>query len=47
MESEKNKLNSWPEDVFCDPMVLRRDDKNGVYLFCSACGETGTRGERL
>ena len=37
MASDKKKLNSWPEYVLCDLMVLRRDDKNETYLFCSAC----------
>ena len=43
MASDKKKLKSWPEDVLCDPMVLRRYDKIGMYLFYYACEETGTQ----
>ena len=43
MASEKNNLSSWPQYVLCDPMVLRRDDKHGMHLFCFVYEETYTR----
>ena len=43
MVSDKKKLKSWPEKVFFGTIILRRDYKNGIYLFCSACEKTGIK----